>query len=514
MTANPHTPVLELRGISKRFGALQANDNIDLVLGRGEVLALLGENGAGKTTLMNILFGHYAADNGSVWVADRAGVLQPLPSANPAAALQAGIGMVHQHFALADKLSALENITLGTESLWRLSRGDRSARTKLDALMRRSGLLVDLDSPISRLSVGERQRVEILKALYRDARILVLDEPTAVLTPQESASLFETLRALTADGLSVILISHKLDEILAASDRVAVLRHGRKAGELSTRESTKAALAQMMVGRSVPSPARTPREPGAPVLELVGVSVESPTVRRRLDDVSLQVCSGEIVGIAGVSGNGQSALADLLSGLLTPTRGSLLLGGKPITRFDPGPFVRSGIGRVPEDRHHEGTVGAMTVAENAVLENLSEPRFQRWGFLRKARIDAHARNAIHDFDIRCPGPHAPIHQLSGGNMQKVILARALDREPQLVLANQPTRGLDVGAVADVHRRLIAARDRGAGVVLISEDLDEILALADRVTVIFRAQLSEAMPAEGLDRQALGLLMAGQAREAA
>ncbi|PZO80571.1 MAG: sugar ABC transporter ATP-binding protein [Mesorhizobium amorphae] len=518
LTPSHSTPVLELRGISKRFGALQANDAIDLVLRRGEVLALLGENGAGKTTLMNILFGHYAADSGAVLVADGAGALHPLAPGNPAAALQAGIGMVHQHFALADKLSALENITLGTQSLWAPARRDGAARARLDALMKRSGLAVDLDGPVSRLSVGERQRVEILKALYRDARILVLDEPTAVLTPQESLGLFDTLRALTADGLSVILISHKLDEILAASDRVAVLRHGRKVGEVTTRESSKQALAELMVGRSVPSPAREARLPGPAVLELRGVSVENSSVRRRLEDVSLRVHAGEIVGIAGVSGNGQSALADLLSGLVTPQRGDVRLGGEAVTRFDPGLFVHSGIGRVPEDRHHEGAVGAMTVAENTVLENLREPRFQRWGFLRKGRIDAHARQAIRDFDIRCPGPDAAIRQLSGGNMQKVILARALDREPRLVLANQPTRGLDVGAVAAVHGRLLAARDRGAGVMLISEDLDEILALADRIAVIFRAKLSEAMPAAALDRSALGLMMAGhgdgQAGEAA
>lgn len=510
----PSPVVLELSGITKRFGPLLANDRIDLTLRRGEILALLGENGAGKTTLMNILFGHYVADAGEVRVAGPDGGLVALPPGQPRAALAAGIGMVHQHFTLAENLTVLDNIVLGTERLTRLGRADRVARAKLDALMRRSGLAVDLDAVVSRLTVGERQRIEILKALYRDARILVLDEPTAVLTPQESEGLFATLRALAADGLAVVFISHKLAEVVAASDRVAVLRGGAKVAERATAGADRATLAELMVGRPVAASRREPRRPGPAVLRLEAVSVAGADVRNRLDAADLEVREGEIVGIAGVSGNGQTALAGLLSGLVAPAAGRVTLHGGAVERFDPARFVAAGIGRIPEDRHHEGVVAGMTVEENIALEELRTPRFQRAGFLRFGAIRARAREAIAAYEIKCPGPGAPIRLLSGGNMQKAILARALDGAPKLIVANQPTRGLDVGAVAEVHRRLLEARMRGAGVVLISEDLDELFVLADRIAVMFRSRLGPALPSESLTLASLGLMMAGHDPEEA
>ncbi|GJD51488.1 Xylose import ATP-binding protein XylG [Methylobacterium crusticola] len=507
--AAPHAPVvLELRGITKRFGGVLANDAIDLDLRRGEILALLGENGAGKTTLMNILFGHYTADAGSVRVAGADGRLAPLPPGRPRAALRAGIGMVHQHFALADALSGLDNVTLGTEPLWRPRRRLAQARRRLDGLMRDSGLAVDLDVPTGRLGVGERQRVEILKALYRDVRVLILDEPTAVLTPAESEGLFAILRNLAGRGLAVAFISHKLGEVVAGSDRVAVLRAGRKVAERPTAGADRAALAALMVGRAVQPSRRTPRAPGPEVLALAAVTVAGEGARNRLEGASLTVRAGEIVGIAGVAGNGQAALARLLCGLARPSAGSLHLHGRALTRFDPGSFVRGGVGRIPEDRHHEGAVPAMSVAENIAIEGI-RTRFQRAGLLRLDAIAARAREAIAAYGIRAPGPDAPIRLLSGGNMQKAILARALDGEPALILAAQPTRGLDVGAVAEIHARLLAARARGAATVLISEDLDELFALCDRIAVMVHSRLSPALPAESLDLTRLGLMMAGQ-----
>jgi ABC-type uncharacterized transport system ATPase subunit len=504
---------LRLNGITKRFGPLVANDDIDLELRRGEILALLGENGAGKTTLMNILFGHYVADEGTVDVAGGDGALAPLPPGSPHVALAAGIGMVHQHFTLAENLTGLDNIMLGTEPVFRLNRRTGAARRKVEAVMRDSGLTVDLDVQVSRLTVGERQRVEILKALYRDARILVLDEPTAVLTPTEADGLFATIRSLAAGGLGVIFISHKLGEVLAVSHRIAVLRGGKKVGEMATADADRRKIAELMVGREVPVSRRTPRAPGAALLELDRVSVGGGH-RRALEDATLAIAEGEIVGIAGVSGNGQAALAALVAGLARPDSGTMRLFDAPVARHDPRSFARIGVARIPEDRHHDGVVGAMTVAENVALEEIREPRFQRGGFLRFGALRARAVNAIRDYDVRCQGPDAPARLLSGGNIQKLILARVLDRKPRLILANQPTRGLDVGAQTEVQRRLLMARASGAGVLLISEDLDELMTLSDRIAVMYAGRLSEALPADGVDRGTLGMMMAGHVEEKA
>ncbi|AXS40442.1 ABC transporter ATP-binding protein [Breoghania sp. L-A4] len=505
--------VLELRGVTKRFGPLVANDAVDLSLRRGEIVALLGENGAGKTTLMNILFGHYVADEGAVLVAPRAGgAVQPLEPGSPHAALAAGIGMVHQHFTLAENLSALENIILGTEHLFaaRLARG--AARARLAGLMAHSGLSVDLDARISTLSVGEKQRVEILKALYRDARVLVLDEPTAVLTPQESETLFETLKSLAAEGLAIIFISHKLAEVIAASDRVAVLRAGAKVADLATSDCDQRQLAELMVGRDVPVSSRTAIPAGAELLRLQGVSTGEG--REALHMVDLTLREGEIFGIAGVSGNGQGALARVISGLETPRSGTMTLAGESIRSDSAAQMIAAGFARIPEDRHKDGIVGAMSVAENLVIEEIRKPAFQKFGFLRFGEIAARAKEAIAAYDIRCQGGEAPARLLSGGNIQKIVLARTLDAGPHVVLAAQPSRGLDVGATADVHRRLLEARARGAGVILISEDLDELMRLSDRIAVIHRGHLSAAEPTEGLDRGTLGLRMAGHSAEKA
>jgi len=504
---------LALRGISKRFGSLLANDSVDLEVRRGEVVALLGENGAGKTTLMNILFGHYTADSGDVRVAGPDGVLRDLPPGSPAAALAAGIGMVHQHFTLAENLSAFDNIVLGTEPSLRLRPRRRQARARLASLMEASGLVLDLDRRVDALGVGERQRVEILKALYRDARVLVLDEPTAVLTPQESDRLFATVRRLAGQGLAVILISHKLAEVLAVSHRIVVLRQGRNVGGMPTDEADRRAIASLMVGREVAPPRRSPHVVGAPVFALDRVDAEGEGRGGSLRGVSLAVRSGEIVGVAGVSGNGQAALAALAAGLGGPASGTLTLFGRKVRRTRPHDFVRSGVARIPEDRHREGIIGAMTVAENLVIERLDDAAFRRFGLMRRRAVRAHAEAAIRAYDMRCPGPDAPARLLSGGNIQKLVLARVLGRRPRFVLANQPTRGLDIGSQADVHRRLDEAAADGVGVLLISEDLDELLAVADRIVVMHAGRLIDAGSVGSIDRAGLGLMMAGHAPSA-
>jgi len=498
--------VLSLNGLCKSFGSVIANKDVSLDLNKGEVLALLGENGAGKTTLMNMLFGHYMPDAGSVDVAGPDGTLRPLTLGHPQAALASGIGMVHQHFTLAENLNALDNIVLGSEPLFRLRRRSAAARAKLDRIMAQSGLVAPLDVPVGKLSVGERQRVEILKALYRDANILVLDEPTAVLTPQEADTLFDNIGAMTQSGLSVIFISHKLREVLAFSHRIAVLRHGENVGEIATKDADERIIARMMVGADTPQTPRSAMDPGAPVLSLDGMSVAGRSKRDSLSSVTLTVHRHEILGIAGVSGNGQSALAGVISGLRKPDAGTMTVDHTRITRFQPATMIREGIGRIPEDRHHDGMVGSMSVAENMVIERLSDPEVQSRGLLRRDAIQSNAARLAADYDVRGPGVTARARLLSGGNIQKLILARVFEENPKLILANQPTRGLDMGAAAEVARRLLEARADGAGIILISEDLDEVLNLSDRVMVIHDGALRETATR---DREQIGLMMAGE-----
>jgi general nucleoside transport system ATP-binding protein len=501
-------PVLRLAGITKRFGALVANDAIGLELAEGEVVALLGENGAGKTTLMNILFGHYVADEGSVEAFGK-----PLPPGDPAAALAAGIGMVHQHFTLADNMTVLENIALGTQSVWS-PRLDRAAvRTRIAALSRDFGLAIDPEKPVSQLSVGERQRVEILKALYRDARVLILDEPTAVLTPIEAESLFATLRMLVGRGLAVVFISHKLAEVMAVSDRVVVLRSGAVAGERVTAETSRAELAALMVGREIAPPSVAPHEPGPVLLELQEVSTSPAAGGVPLDRVSMALRGGMITGLAGVSGNGQAALAALVSGTATASSGTMRVAGETVRGWTPRAALAASIGRIPEDRHAVGSIADMSVAENVITERYRSPRFSRHGLVDWQAARAFAERLIADYEVKCPSPEARIRLLSGGNMQKLILGRALDGDPAIILANQPTRGLDVGAVSYVHARLLEARARGAAILLISEDLDEILTLSDEIRVISGGLLSTPSRRGERSLQQLGELMAGHGVEA-
>jgi ABC-type uncharacterized transport system ATPase subunit len=502
-------PVLKLSGITKRFGPLVANDAISFELARGEVVALLGENGAGKTTLMNILFGHYVADSGT---AEAFG--SPLPPGDPRAALDAGIGMVHQHFTLADNMTVLENIALGTQGMWNWKLDRIDALARIEKMSWEFGLAVHPGALVGSLSVGERQRVEILKALYRDAKILILDEPTAVLTPAETDALFATLKLLVGQGLSIIFISHKLNEVMAVSDRVLVLRSGRLAGERVTADTSRGELAALMVGQEVDQASVAPVEPGPLQLVLNAVSTARRGSGHSLDRISLSLRGGVITGLAGVSGNGQAALAALIAGAEAPVTGEIIVRGTAARDWSPRSALSSGIARIPEDRHAVGTIADMSVTENLIAEQYLTPRFSRRGVLDWRAARAFAQQIIAAYDVKCPSPEARIRLLSGGNMQKLILGRALDPEPAVILANQPTRGLDVGAVGYVHRKLLEARQRGAAILLISEDLEEILALSDRIIVMSKGRLSPASARGERTVRELGELMAGHGMEAA
>jgi len=503
--AGEHEIVLKLSGITKRFGPLTANDAISLSLRRGEIVGLLGENGAGKTTLMNILFGHYVAEEGTIEIEG-----EPLQPGSPAASIKAGVGMVHQHFALADNLTVLDNIVLGTESLLSLSSDRGRARRRIRELGKTFGLAVDPDATVATLSVGERQRVAILKALYREAKILILDEPTAVLTPQETASLFETLKRFVAKGLSIVFISHKLHEILAVCHRVAVLRGGKLVAERDVAGATRAELAELMVGRAIPQAKAEPQVGGAVALHLHTVSARKAS--KYLHNVTLELRAGEILGIAGVSGNGQSLLADVVGGVVAPKAGTITLNGFELTEISPRVMVAGGMARIPEDRHAEGLITDMTVTENVISESYRTSRFAKAGLIDWAKARAFAQNIIGDYAVKCPSPEAPVRLLSGGNMQKLILGRVMANGPRVILANQPTRGLDVGAISYVHGQLLAARKRGAAILLISEDLDELLSLADRIAVMHRGRLSPPMLRSNVTIQDLGLMMVGHGFE--
>ncbi len=521
-------PVLRLVGITKRFGPLLANDAISLDLHAGEVLALLGENGAGKSTLVSILFGHYVADAGHVeaWG-------QRLPAGQPRAALQAGIGMVHQHFTLADNLSVLDNVMLGTEPWWRPWSQRGRAQARLAALSQQFGLAVDPQARVGTLAMGERQKVEILKALYRGARILILDEPTAVLTPGESEQLFATLDKLIAQGLAVIFISHKLDEVLRVAHRVAVLRAGQLVAQAPAAGLDKAQLAAWMVGREVAAPRRQPQATGLMdgaevVLKAQGISLPPGPHGMGLDGVNLQVRAGEIVAIAGVSGNGQLALTRVLHGQLAPMRGQVQVRGLAMPAR-PRAWVDLGVARIPEDRQYMGVVGDLSLWENAITEGLHSRRWSRWGWLKRKPAQAHAQGLITAFDVRASHGLATVaRRLSGGNMQKLVLGRALSLRgvigpvgagdaqaapPVLVVAAQPTWGLDVGAVAFVHQRLIDVAAQGGAVLILSEDLDEVLGLADRVAVMHRGHLTPLRARADWTLAELGLAMAGSAVDA-
>ncbi len=496
-----------MRGITKRFPGVVANDGVDFEAAVGEVHALLGENGAGKSTLSNILTGLYRPDEGEILLYGRRVEFQ-----SPRDALDAGIGMVHQHFRLVEPFTVAENVILGDHRgegrSFRLRR--RAIERRVGEISRRYGLHVDPRARIWQLSVGEQQRVEILKALYREARILILDEPTAVLTPQEAEALFATLREMAAEGRTVIFISHKLHEVKAVADRVTVLRGGRSIATVQGAEATPRSLAALMVGREVAGPERveSARSVGDIVLELEDVWVTGDRGADAVCGVSLAVRTGEIVAIAGVAGNGQRELAEAVAGIRPPARGSVRVLGRAIRAGDPRSAIRAGVGYVPEDRLGTGLAPSLSIASNLALKAYREPHVSRGPLLRLRAIRDRALELIARYRIAAPGPNAQARQLSGGNLQKVVLAREFSGRPRLLVAAAPTRGLDVGAIETVHAYLRDAAANGVGVLLISEDLDEILALADRVAVLYEGRLLGEFAAAEADLEEIGLAMAG------
>ena len=495
---------LELRGITKRFGSLVANDHIDLTVEAGEIHALLGENGAGKSTLMNVLYGLYQADDGEVLLND-----EVQHFAGPGDAMAAGIGMVHQHFMLIPVFTVAENVMLGHESTKAGGVLDlATARAKVNEISERFGFHVDPDALIEELPVGVQQRVEIIKALSRDAKVLVFDEPTAVLTPQETDELMGIMRQLKETGTSIVFITHKLREVREVADRITVIRLGKVVGEAAP-TATNAELASLMVGRAVELMVQK-EEPtlGEPALLVEGLTVIDPIGQLVVNDVSFTVRRGEILAVAGVQGNGQTELTEALLGLQPRVQGSITLDGIDLTGAGVRKILESGVGFVPEDRNEDGLVGEFTIAENLMLDRSESPPFVRIGNLQRGVLAEFARDRIKEFDIRAQGIDELVQQLSGGNQQKVVLARELSRELRLLVAAQPTRGVDVGSIEFIHKRIVAARDAGVPVVVVSTELDEVEALADRIMVMYRGRIVAIVPGD-TPRDVLGLMMAGE-----
>lgn len=495
--------IVEMQSITKRFGDLLANDHVNFELRKGEIHALLGENGAGKTTLMRVLYGLYHPDSGVIKVKDR-----PVVIHSPKDAIQLGIGMVTQHFALVPPLTVAENVVLGYQNSFVLNQAQ--IEESVAEAARRFGVEINPKAIVRHLSVGQRQRVEILKALYRNAEILILDEPTAVLIPQEVEALFETLNHLKQEGLSVVFISHKLHEVTQITDRITVLRDGKVVGTVNTAEVTQKEVAAMMVGRETFGVSRvdTDASDPKPVLEIIDLCANDDKNLPVLKNISFTVSEGEILGIAGVGGNGQKELAETVCGVRRPTAGKILVDGQDVTGNPPSELTRAGLGRIPEDRH-EGMVIHLTVTENLVLEHLDE--FTRNGMLDHKAIRQYADDLIQKFQIKAK-PNDITRTLSGGNMQKVLLARVLARNPKVIIAPQPTRGLDIGATDYVRQQLLEQRQRGAAILLISEDLDEILALSDRIAVMYEGEIVGTLPASEATPERLGLLMSGAVKE--
>lgn len=504
-----------MRAIDKRFGAVHANRAVDLTVRAGTVHGIVGENGAGKSTLMSILYGFYQADSGSIEIEGR-----PAAIRHSHDAIAHGIGMVHQHFMLVDTFSALDNIMLGAEPSWHLQTARAQVRAQLEALMGQTGLTVHLDRTVAELPVGERQRLEILKALYRGARILILDEPTAVLTPQETEQLFVVLRGLRARGTTVLLITHKLKEIMALCDVVTVMRQGAVVLDTPIAATSVDALAEAMVGRHVQlgrDEHAAAHVPGKLLLQASDLAWRDALGVARLAGVSLSLRAGEIVGIAGVSGNGQSELLDVLSGLLVPDAGRLEVGSQ---RFEPHRWLQPSqardlrIAHVPEDRHRRGLVLPFPAWESAVLGYQNRPRYSRAGWLQQRTIRDDCARMMERYDVRPRAPELRSSKFSGGNQQKLVLAREAAPEPQVLLVGQPTRGVDIGAVEFIHGRLRAMRDAGGAVLVVSSELEEILALADRVLVMDCGRIAGELPIEQCSEAELGRLMGGAARQAA
>ncbi len=496
--------MLEMRGITKRFPGVLANDRVDFDVMAGEVHTLLGENGAGKSTLMKVLYGLYQADEGEILLNG-----EPVEIPSPTAAIEHNIGMIHQHFMLVETLTVAENVALGLPS----SRGALTdlhlVSEKIEALGSEYGLEIDPSALVWQLAVGQRQRVEIIKALYRDARLLILDEPTAVLTPQEVDQLFVTLRQLTVDGRGLIFISHKLHEVLALSNRITVLRHGRVTGNTTTEGATRHSLAEMMVGREVKlAPDKPDVAAGSPALAIQGLEVFGDRGNVVVDDLDLEVRAGEILGIAGVSGNGQRELAETIAGLRHTHDGTITIDGVDVTNKQPAEVRDAGLAYVPEGRMKDGSIGAFTVSENLLLIDHGDDRFLKRGLLDFAAIRDHCQALVDEYAVKTPTLETPVKSLSGGNIQKLILARELSGTPKVLVASQPTRGVDIGAAEYIHVRLVAQRAEGTAILVISEDLDEVFALSDRIAVMYEGKIMGIVDPAAATREQVGLLMAG------
>ncbi len=497
-------PLIEVREVTKTFPGVLANDRVSLSLDAGEIVALLGENGAGKSTLMNVVYGLLTADSGEIRVEG-----EPVHIRSPRQAIDLGIGMVHQHFMLVEPLTVTENIVLGTEP----TRGGvidfRKARDDVREISRRYGLAVDPDAVVRDLPVGMQQRVEILKALYRGARVLILDEPTAVLTPQEVRELFAVVRSLVGEGLSVVFITHKLEEVMSVADRVVVMRDGRVVGETRPADTDMAGLARMMVGREVVFRVeKTPSTCGDTILELDDVHVLDERHLEAVKGVSFSVCAGEVVALAGVSGNGQTELIEAITGLRKVSSGTMLLKGEDITKAAARQTIEAGLSHVPEDRHRRGLVLDFDLMENTILGDHRLAPFAKYGVLNSSAITEVTRQRIKDYDVRTPSERVKAATLSGGNQQKLVLARELGRDPDLLVAAQPTRGLDVGAIEFVHSQILSERDRGKAVLLVSLELEEVQSLADRILIIFEGRIVKEFAAGEASDEELGYYMTG------
>jgi len=500
--------VLEARNVTKTFPGVIANQDVNLTLRRGEILTLLGENGAGKTTLMNILYGLYHQDSGEILV--RGEVVR---ITGPADSIRRGIGMVHQHFMLVPVFTVAENIILGSETTKGLMLDLDSARQEIRNLSHQYGLDVDPDALVEDLSVGQQQRVEIIKALYRKADILILDEPTAVLTPQEAEDLFKVIRTLTKEGVSVIFISHKLKEVLAISDRIMVLRRGRVVGEADPKTATERSLAELMVGRDVVLEVeKGPANPKEVVISVKNLVVHDDRDQVAVDNVSFEIRAGEVLGIAGVQGNGQTELVEALTGLRPTKGGQVNIAGQDLTGAKPRQIFEAGVGHVPEDRQEDGLVMSYSIADNMVLNTYYRKPFAKRGVLNEQAVREQATRLVKEFDVRTPSPFVPVSTLSGGNKQKVIIARELSRPLKLLIASQPTRGVDVGSIEFIHKSIIAQRDQGVAVMVVSAELDEVMALSDRIAVMYKGRIVAVVPAAEATRERLGLLMAGITHE--
>lgn len=496
--------VLELRGVTKIFPGVIANNNVSLSLSSGEIVALLGENGAGKSTLMNVVYGLLTLDEGEIVVDDT-----PVKIRSPRQAIDLGIGMVHQHFMLVEPLTVTENIVLGREPVHAGVIDFAAARKSVVELSERYGLKVDPDARIMDISVGLQQRVEILKALYQGARILILDEPTAVLTPQEVDELFAVVRSLVDQGLAVVLITHKLDEVLEVADRVVVMRDGEVVGEVCPKDTDEISLARMMVGRDVVLRVdKAPAHPDGVALSVTDLHVKDDRKLDAVKGVDFEVHKGEILGIAGVSGNGQTEIIEAIVGLRHPESGHIDLLGRDITHDPPRKTIEAGVSHVPEDRHRRGLVLDFSLAENLILGDQQGMPYSRAGIMRPAAIAQTAEQRIRDFDVRTPSQDVLAGNLSGGNQQKLVLAREIGRDPELLIAVQPTRGLDVGAIEFVHKRILAERDAGKAVLLVSLELEEVLSLSDRILVVYDGRIVAEFAGGSVDAETLGVYMTG------